>query len=189
MMGRYSARPGQETRRRRRHRGSLQAARPVRCVPREPSCHRGGARRQARHAGRLLGHRREADRLEGSFALRRAALGVIRIVLENERDRLSLLKLRAHCGNDQSGRSQPEPAHLFRRPPQGLSREQARHDLIDAVFPLPGQDDLLMIVPRQGAGEIPRHRGRRAIFYRHQARLNILPIEEKKDGEELRPSS
>ena len=42
------------------------------------------ARRQARYARRLLGDRREADRSGDPYQLRRAALGVIRIVLEND---------------------------------------------------------------------------------------------------------
>ena len=53
-------------------------------VPTRAGLGRRGARRQARHAGRLLGDRREADGEQGPYALRRAALGVIRIVLANE---------------------------------------------------------------------------------------------------------
>ena len=65
LMGRYYARRRARTRRRRRDRGSLQAA-----GPRRPRAHRSGgdrgrARRQARHARRLLGDRREADREQG----------------------------------------------------------------------------------------------------------------------------
>ena len=45
---------------------------------------RSRARRQDRYAGRLLGDRRKADWEKDPFALRRAALGVIRIILSNE---------------------------------------------------------------------------------------------------------
>ena len=42
-----------------------------------------------------------------------------------------------------------------------LRDQGARHDLIDAVFALPGQDDLLMIVRRvEALGPLPRHGGR-----------------------------
>jgi glycyl-tRNA synthetase beta chain len=44
---------------------------------------RRGAGRQDRHADGLLGHRREAHGAKDPYALRRAALGVIRLVLEN----------------------------------------------------------------------------------------------------------
>ena len=61
----YRAGAGREARHRGCHRGALQAARAIRCGPLEPGFDRGRACRQARHAGGLLGHRREADRLEG----------------------------------------------------------------------------------------------------------------------------
>ena len=51
-------------------------------VPTDPviDCCRAG--RQDRYAGRFLGDRREADGIKDPYALRRAALGVIRIALE-----------------------------------------------------------------------------------------------------------
>ena len=67
---------------RRRDRRALRAAGPERPLPERSGQRRRGARRQARHAGRLLRDRREANRLEGPFALRRAALGAIRLILE-----------------------------------------------------------------------------------------------------------
>ena len=51
--------------------------------------HRRGARGQARYAGRLLRHRRATNGLQGPYAQRRAALGGLRIVIEN-RLRLNL---------------------------------------------------------------------------------------------------
>jgi glycyl-tRNA synthetase beta chain len=44
---------------------------------------RRGAGRQARHAGRLLGHRREAHRQQGPVCAEAGGAGVIRIVVEN----------------------------------------------------------------------------------------------------------
>ena len=52
-------------RRRRRRRRALLPPRPHRRRPHRPRLRRRGARRQARHAHRLLGDRREADRLQG----------------------------------------------------------------------------------------------------------------------------
>ncbi len=60
----HRARAGRKACGRGRHCRALQAARAVRCGAVEPGFHRGRARRQARHAGRLLGHRRKTDRLE-----------------------------------------------------------------------------------------------------------------------------
>ena len=66
LMGRYYAlAQGEERERRRRDRGALQAARAERPHPDRAGVDRGRARRQARHARRLLGDRREADRQQG----------------------------------------------------------------------------------------------------------------------------
>src|SRR5205807_4888331 len=85
------------------------------------------------------------------FALRRAALGVIRIVLDNK-IRLSLINATnsATAGLFAAGAS--DPVNRTRLPVDLLAffadrlkvqlREQgARHDLVDAVFALEGQDD------------------------------------------------
>ncbi len=88
------------------------------------------------------------------YALRRAALGVIRIILENN--------LRIRLGEairsalDLQGVEASDPAALVAdllsffgdRLKVHLKDEGARHDLIDAVFALEGQDDLLMVVRR-----------------------------------------
>ena len=50
------------------------------------------------------------------------------------------------CGRD-SGRRSDEPFFADRLKVH-LRDQGARHDLIDAVFSLPGQDDLLLIVRR-----------------------------------------
>ncbi|MBC7576636.1 MAG: glycine--tRNA ligase subunit beta [Tardiphaga sp.] len=127
------------------------------------------------------------------FALRRAALGVIRLIIENEL-RVSVVKAAEFgvAGLLEAGTrfalidSQKVPTDLlafFADRLKGQLREQgARHDLVDAVFSLGGQDDLLMIVRRVEAlakfldtddGKTLRAGVKRA--------SNILGIEEKKD--------
>ncbi|MGP0058698.1 MAG: glycine--tRNA ligase subunit beta [Beijerinckiaceae bacterium] len=159
------------------------------------------------------------------YALRRAALGVIRIVLENE--------LRLALASITTGRFQPISLAIVSRDLQQRSdqinrlggtatlsggsmsvakdfggrlidvraidllaffadrlkiylRDQgARHDLIDAVFALPGQDDLLMIVRRvEALGRfLDTDEGSNLLIgYRRAA--NILRAEEKKAGTE-----
>ena len=66
LMGRYYATAqGEDAKRRRGDRRPLQAARAERPHPDVAGFDRGRARRQARHARRLLGDRREADRQQG----------------------------------------------------------------------------------------------------------------------------
>ena len=73
------------------------------------------------------------------FALRRAALGVIRIVLENS-VRLPIAGFAART---------PDLLAFFADRLKVQLREQGtRFDLVDAVFALGGQDDLLLIVKR-----------------------------------------
>ncbi|WP_374253334.1 glycine--tRNA ligase subunit beta [Xanthobacter sp.] len=59
----------------------------------------------------------------------------------------------------------------------------ARHDLVDAVFALEGQDDLLLVVRRVEAlaGFLATEDGRNLLAGYRRA-VNILRIEEKKDG-------
>jgi glycyl-tRNA synthetase beta chain len=167
------------------------------------------------------------------FALRRAALGVIRLAVENG-VRLNLLTLfrraaeliapqRARASVEQrrtsfvnlGGANVPvklegvrddkieeiasETERLLTHwsPKLGdllaffadrlkvyLRDKGARYDLIDAVFALPGQDDLLMIVRRVEAlaSLLDSDDGKNLLVgYRRAA--NILRAEEKKDGE------
>jgi glycyl-tRNA synthetase beta chain len=59
----------------------------------------------------------------------------------------------------------------------------ARHDLIDAVFALDGQDDLLMIVKRVDAlSEFLETEDGKNLLAGVKRAANILKIEEKKDG-------
>jgi glycyl-tRNA synthetase beta chain len=59
----------------------------------------------------------------------------------------------------------------------------ARHDLIDAVFALPGQDDLLMIVRRvEALGKFLDTDDGKNLLVGYRRAANILRDEEKKDG-------
>ena len=64
-----------------------------------------------------------------------------------------------------------------------LKDQGARHDLIDAVFSLGGQDDLLMVVKRVEALSkfLDTDDGKNLLAGVKRA-ANILRIEEKKDG-------
>ncbi|MFB6464787.1 glycine--tRNA ligase subunit beta [Bradyrhizobium tunisiense] len=122
------------------------------------------------------------------YALRRAALGVIRLIAENTL-RLSLMKLAASA---LAGLS-VKPADISRLPSDLLAffadrlkvqlREQgARHDLVDAVFALGGQDDLLMIVRRvEALGKFLESDDGKNLLAGIKRASNILSIEEKKD--------
>lgn len=123
------------------------------------------------------------------YALRRAALGVIRIILENN--------LRIRLGNaiqsalDLQGVEASDPAALVAdllsffgdRLKVHLKDEGARHDLIDAVFALEGQDDLLMVVRRvEALGKFVSSDDGTNLLAGYKRAVNILKAEEKKDG-------
>ncbi len=64
-----------------------------------------------------------------------------------------------------------------------LRDQGARHDLIDAVFALPRQDDLLMIVRRvEALGRFLETNDGASLLALVRRALNILKIEEKKDA-------
>jgi len=162
------------------------------------------------------------------YALRRAALGIIRIVLENrlrlpladvatsalrqvrpssvdnERRQARIEKLKQEepsvsvvAGmsaeltihrNFGDGRKVDERAigllaFFADRLKVHLREQGARHDLIDAVFALPGQDDLLMIVARVDAlGRFLDTEDGANLLAGVKRAANILRIEEKKDN-------
>lgn len=128
------------------------------------------------------------------YALRRAALGVVRIVLEN-RLRLAVMEVlhKADFGHAEhpAGVAGPLPkeyipdllAFFADRLKVHLREQGARHDLIDAVFALPGQDDLLMIVARvEALGRFLDTEDGANLLAGVKRAANILRIEEKKDG-------
>jgi glycyl-tRNA synthetase beta chain len=66
-----------------------------------------------------------------------------------------------------------------------LREKGARHDLIDAVFALPGQDDLLMIVRRvEALAKLLETEDGKNLLAGYRRAANILRAEEKKDGAE-----
>ena len=121
------------------------------------------------------------------FALRRAALGVIRLVLENGL-RLPLRQAFAEAqrlyGQAEDAALQDELMGFFADRLKVHLREQGvRHDLISAVFALTGEDDLVRLMARVEAlsGFLDSDDGANLLVaYRRAA--NILRIEEKKDG-------
>ncbi|MBO6549899.1 MAG: glycine--tRNA ligase subunit beta [Rhizobiales bacterium] len=118
------------------------------------------------------------------FALRRAALGVIRIVLENGL-RLPLKDLFKEARSEFFSEEKlvNDLLSFFADRLKVYLRDQgARHDLIDAVFSLGGQDDLLMIVKRVEALStfLDTDDGVNLLAGIKRAE-NILRIEEKKD--------
>lgn len=170
------------------------------------------------------------------FALRRAALGIVRIILEN-RLRLRLNTFFAkpianvwvnmhfedlqplvesalaleHSGIESEGYAasiaeelsdKQAAEHFAQQTGQAalqvakdllaffadrlkvhLREQGARHDLIDAVFALPGQDDLLMIVARvEALGRFLDTEDGANLLAGVKRAANILRIEEKKDG-------
>jgi glycyl-tRNA synthetase beta chain len=162
------------------------------------------------------------------YALRRAALGVIRIVLENE-IRVSFLALAdairelyvpyvvvregAHLRAFKVMRSSNTPTGTIAGPSEQANevlkdtsywacidellsffadrlkvqlREQgARHDLVDAVFALEGQDDLVLIVRRiEALAAFLDTEDGKNLLAGYKRATNIIRIEEKRDKAE-----
>jgi glycyl-tRNA synthetase beta chain len=165
------------------------------------------------------------------YALRRAALGVIRLVLENNQ-RAKLFKIIwdharplvskltkqplplegevsyatvdefINFASDLKGKLEARegaqklimlarlfinevtlPSFFADRLKVYLRDQGARHDLIDAVFALEGQDDLLMIVRRvEALGRFLDTEDGKNLLAGYRRAANILRIEEKKDG-------
>jgi glycyl-tRNA synthetase beta chain len=127
------------------------------------------------------------------YALRRAALGVIRLIIENK-IRLSLMKTIATFVvallEDDAVKAVESPvaiaplllAFFADRLKVQLREQGARHDLVDAVFALGGQDDLLMVVRRvEALGKFLDTDDGKNLLAGTKRASNILAIEEKKD--------
>jgi glycyl-tRNA synthetase beta chain len=130
------------------------------------------------------------------YALRRAALGVIRIVLENELKLNLTLLLMAHgdrlAGHDSANTAFELLRFLADRLEVQLRAQGSRHDLVSAVFdmgiehPMPGSPnarDLLMIVRRvEALGNFLDTDDGKNLLVGYRRAANILRDEEKKDG-------
>jgi glycyl-tRNA synthetase beta chain len=167
----------------------------------------------------LVGFWREGEKPTGSkdpYALRRASLGAIRLIAENQ-IRLRLVPIfEAHTGlTDKAlGRVAREGigtlggqkvvaigvglvtwadkpvrdtsvdllSFFADRLKVHLRESGARHDLVDAVFALPGQDDLLLIVRRvEALGKFLDTDDGKNLLVGYRRAANILRDEEKKD--------
>ncbi len=105
------------------------------------------------------------------YALRRAALGVIRIILDKS------LRLSMNRGGEDLLIFFADRLKVY------LKEQGARHDLIDAVFSLGGQDDLLMIVRRvEALSKFLESDDGKNLLAGVKRASNILKIEEKKDN-------
>ncbi len=142
------------------------------------------------------------------YALRRAALGVIRLVVDNS-IRLSLMeRLRPHqariaaslaeaaAADDGAVTPETEPeaetadylADLLDffadRLKVQLRDSGARHDLVEAIFALGGQDDLLIIVRRVDAlGRFLETEDGASLLAGYRRAINIVEDEAKKSGQ------
>jgi len=115
------------------------------------------------------------------YQLRRAALGVIRLVLENDLRMPLLEEIRTARSNSDAFAS--DLLNFFaERLKVHLREKGARHDLIDAIFSLPGQDDLALIVKRvEALTELLKTDDGANLLTGVKRAQNILSIEEKKD--------
>ncbi len=114
------------------------------------------------------------------FALRRAALGIIRTVLENG---LRLKLRKAFTAAKASDRNADDLLSFFADRLKVHLREQGvRHDLIAAVFALGGEDDLVRLVARVKALQefLGTDNGKNLLVAYLRA-ANIVRAEEKKD--------
>jgi glycyl-tRNA synthetase beta chain len=123
------------------------------------------------------------------YALRRAALGIIRIALENDLrlplndvTRAALQKWRQLTPHGSADVQASLLAFFADRLKVHLRDQGARHDLVDAVFAL-GGDDLLMIVRRvEALGLFLDTEDGEHLLTGTKRAINILRIEEKKDS-------
>ncbi|MCC7037773.1 MAG: glycine--tRNA ligase subunit beta, partial [Alphaproteobacteria bacterium] len=126
------------------------------------------------------------------FALRRAALGVIRIILENKL-RVSLTMLfqksyQLYGGKIKGLRPEADVTKdltqfFTERLKVALKDQGVRHDLIDAVFAAKADDDLTRVVARVNAvQDFVKTEDGANLLAGYKRATNILRIEEKKDG-------
>jgi glycyl-tRNA synthetase beta chain len=131
------------------------------------------------------------------YALRRAALGTISLILSNKL-RLPLSRpireawgLHAGSGGGRGMTVRPEVlvpdllVFFADRLKVQLREQGARHDLVDAVFALEGQDDLVLIVRRvEALGKFLDTEDGKNLLAGYKRATNIIRIEEKRDARE-----
>ncbi|HUN47449.1 MAG TPA: glycine--tRNA ligase subunit beta [Stellaceae bacterium] len=124
------------------------------------------------------------------FALRRAALGVVRLIIENQL-RLPLASAfgRAFAlwhEQKASGLADPSAellAFFADRLKVHLREKGVRHDLITAIFTLGGEDDLVRLLARVDAlHKFLASEDGANLLVAYRRASNIVRIEEKKDG-------
>jgi glycyl-tRNA synthetase beta chain len=137
------------------------------------------------------------------YALRRAALGVIRIVIDNKlrlplnpiiQSRMVTLRgqmpssvsgAQAFAAPDTTGARQSLLDFFADRLKTQLRDNGSRHDLVDAVFAVGGQDDILLIVRRvEALGKLLDTEDGKNLLAGFKRATNIIRIEEKKDNRE-----
>ena len=128
------------------------------------------------------------------YALRRAALGIIRLIVENN------LRLPLASAFHAAGDAYPWPmakddkrskddvvaellAFIADRLKVHLRGEGVRHDLIDAVFAESGEDDLVRLLAKvEALGAFLASEDGANLLTAYRRAGNIVKIEEKKDG-------
>ncbi len=131
------------------------------------------------------------------YALRRAALGVIRLTVDNAIKLHLVSLLDGHAaelgtagvalvpwaGRQVRSNSLDLLAFFADRLKVQLREQGARHDLVDSVFALEGQDELLAIVRRvEALGKFLETDDGKNLLAGTKRAANLLRIEEKKDG-------
>ncbi len=128
------------------------------------------------------------------YALRRAALGIIRIIRENGL-RLSLLTLIDDAGHGfhHHGMHPVPPKEILEfladRLRVQLRAEGARHDVLTAVFATGADDDIVRLLARASAvAELLGTEDGTNLLTAYRRAANILRIEDRKDGPHTGPT-
>ena len=115
------------------------------------------------------------------YALRRAALGVIRVIREN-RLRVHLRTLLGMATGDRAT-AQAVFEFIIERLIVQLRVEGARYDILNAVFAAGQDDDLAALLARaEAVGELLASPGGGNLLAGYRRAANILRIEDRKDG-------
>ena len=125
------------------------------------------------------------------YGLRRAALGVIRLILENEIRiplrrlfrQANLIHAQAESGVSWDANDVDLMNFIADRLKVHLREQGVRHDLISAVFALTGEDDLVRLMARvEALGTFLTGEDGANLLTAYKRASNIVRIEEKNDG-------